>query len=441
MKSLIAATILAAGLLPAATIENVAVSQRWPWSQKVDISYDLATDAPMQIDVAVFQGDTPVPMPAAAFSGDINNVSSGSRHIVFDPSQTPYTNRVMTALRFVLTPREMPLYLILDLSKPKTDPEQTTWVTAYDLTNSASAYGSWEWGSTFHPGSEIDSRWEDTPIWTGVTNNTAYMTYKLVMRYVPPGTFQMGMASNPGSWTYDWWELARNVRTITLTKGFYAAVFPTTRSQHSYLTNLVSMGSNNDTAVKNYVNYDGLRGTDLGTNWPVSASVDVGSTMGILRAKTGFEAFDLPTEAQWEYACRAGATGLFHDGTSTLSEDSDAVSESLDMIAWYIDNTGANHYYKVPGQKLPNGWGLYDMLGNANEWCLDWGGFNGNGYLTNDTTDPKGRTSGDGRIARGGSVWSAPKGCNCAYRLKRDTGVSDGSVTPTLCYRIFMTVE
>ena len=119
MKRLIAALLLSAGLLPAATVDNVAVCQRGPWSQKVDITYNLTTDKPQQIDVAVYQGDVRVPMPDAAFSGDRHNVASGARHIVFDPSLTPYTNRVMTALRFEVTAREMPLYVVFDLSKTR----------------------------------------------------------------------------------------------------------------------------------------------------------------------------------------------------------------------------------------------------------------------------------------------------------------------------------
>ena len=80
MKRLLAATVLlAAGLLSAATVDNVSVRQRWPWSQKVDITYNLTTDKPQQIDVAVFQGDARVPMPDAAFSGDRHNVASGAR--------------------------------------------------------------------------------------------------------------------------------------------------------------------------------------------------------------------------------------------------------------------------------------------------------------------------------------------------------------------------
>ena len=253
MKRLLAATVLlAAGLLSAATVDNVSVRQRWPWSQKVDITYNLTADKPQQIDVAVYQGSARVPMPDAAFSGDRHNVASGARHIVFDPSLTPYTNRVMTALRFEVTAREMPLYVVFDLSKPKTDPGQVTWITAYDLTNSASAYGAWERGSAFHTGGEIDSRWEDTVVWTGVTNGTAYKTSKLVMRYVPPGTFSMGAAGGiPSSWNYDWWRLGLRQHNVTLTKGFYAAVFPTTTGQNSYITNLVSMTPSTANASSN----------------------------------------------------------------------------------------------------------------------------------------------------------------------------------------------
>ncbi|MBQ6010404.1 MAG: formylglycine-generating enzyme family protein [Kiritimatiellae bacterium] len=440
MKRLLAATVLlAAGLLSAATVDNVSVRQRWPWSQKVDITYNLTTDRPQQIDVAVYQGDARVPMPDAAFSGDRHNVESGARHIVFDPSLTPYTNRVMTALRFEVTAREMPLYVVFDLSKPKTDPEQVTWITAYDLTNSASAYGAWEWGSAFHTGGEIDSRWKDTVVWTGVTNGTAYKTSKLVMRYVPPGTFSMGAAGGiPSSWNYDWWRLGLRQHNVTLTKGFYAAVFPTTTGQNSYITNLVSMTPSTVTSPRRWDNYNRLRGADLGAGWPASAAVDPDSIVGVLRAKTGYETFDLPTEAQWEYACRAGATGWFYDGSSTIAEDG-STSETLDLLAWY-KNTDPNNYYMVPGQKQPNGWGFYDMLGNVNELCLDWVGGSGSNYPSGDATDPQGLASGSSRAIRGGTVWAQAKFCHCAFRASMAPDVNDGSNSPTLGYRFFLTI-
>ena len=160
--------------------------------------------------------------------------------------------------------------------------------------------------------------------------------------------------------------------------------------------------------------------------------------MGVLRAKTGYETFDLPTEAQWEYACRAGATGWFYDGSSTIAEDG-STSETLDLLAWYKNNDPDN-YYMVPGQKRPNGWGLYDMLGNVNELCLDWVGGNGSNYPSGDATDPQGLATGSSRAIRGGTVWAQAKFCHCAFRASMAPDVNDSSNSPTLGYRFFLTI-
>ena len=140
MRTFLAAFLLSAGLASAATVDSVVVRQRWPWSRKVDIDYTLVTDKPCQVVVNVYRDGTLLPMPDAAFSGDRLCVTGAKLNtIVFDPTLTPYDGEVLENLRFELVPREFPPYLIIDVSKDKTDPAQVTWVTAYDLTNSASA--------------------------------------------------------------------------------------------------------------------------------------------------------------------------------------------------------------------------------------------------------------------------------------------------------------
>jgi formylglycine-generating enzyme required for sulfatase activity len=103
-------------------------------------------------------------------------------------------------------------------------------------------------------------------------------------------------------------------------------------------------------------------------------------------------AYRLPTEAEWEYSCRAGLTTRFANG------DAEA---DLDKIGWYDDNSGGTAH--PVGKKLPNGWNLHDMHGNVWEWCYDWYG----DYPEGEAVDPFGPTTGTDRVLRGG-CWDYP---------------------------------
>ena len=116
------------------------------------------------------------------------------------------------------------------------------------------------------------------------------------------------------------------------------------------------------------------------------------------RLPVGYE-YTLPTEAQWEYACRAGTTTALNSGKNLSDEEK---CSNLGKVGWYEHNsrravgaiiTEATH---PVGQKKPNAWGLYDMHGNVWEWCLDWYGF----YPTSSVTDPTGPNTGKGRVIR-----------------------------------------
>jgi formylglycine-generating enzyme required for sulfatase activity len=107
----------------------------------------------------------------------------------------------------------------------------------------------------------------------------------------------------------------------------------------------------------------------------------------------------LPTEAEWEYACRAGATGRFSGG------------EELKDLAWYDEN--ADERPHPVAQKKPNAWGLYDMHGNVAEWCAD---FYETPYSARAAVDPAGPPQGVARVVRGGSWASFERGCRCASR-------------------------
>jgi hypothetical protein len=111
--------------------------------------------------------------------------------------------------------------------------------------------------------------------------------------------------------------------------------------------------------------------------------------------------YRLPTEAEWEYACRAGTTTAFYTGG-----DENALADA----GWYAGNSGSTTH--PPAQKKPNAWGLYDMLGNVRQWCSDWAG----NYPDGEATDPQGPANGAARVLRGGSFDNGPPSCRSAYR-------------------------
>ena len=109
----------------------------------------------------------------------------------------------------------------------------------------------------------------------------------------------------------------------------------------------------------------------------------------------------MPTEAEWEYACRAGTTTKYYSGNS---------ENGLSGSGWYDANSGDKTH--PVGQKAPNSWGLYDMHGNVWEWCSDWYGK----YSNENATNPQGASSGSDRVERGGSWLGSAHDCRAASR-------------------------
>jgi formylglycine-generating enzyme required for sulfatase activity len=254
---------------------------------------------------------------------------------------------------------------------------------------------------------------------------TTYKTTIMVLRKIPKGTYTMGVryADVPGG--YD------DLCDVTLTKDFYIGVFEVTQKQWelvmgnkpSYFNNVTYYASRPVEQVSYYdIRENPANSDDPAVDWPANNSVKWTSFMGKLRAKTGLSSFDLPTESQWEYACRAGTTTALNTGYNLTNITNDA---HMTLAGRYRYNGGYINGTTVPpqncttvngtakvGSYLPNDWGLYDMHGNVVEWCLDYE----YGDYSVPVTDPKGASSGQFRLKRGGSWMPFAYHCRSAYQ-------------------------
>jgi formylglycine-generating enzyme required for sulfatase activity len=269
----------------------------------------------------------------------------------------------------------------------------------------------------------------DFPGGVGV-NSDSYKTTNMVFRRIPAGTFTMGSPTN---------ELGRNVgesnHVVTLTKPFYIGVFEVTQKQWervmgtwpSYFTN----ATHRDARPVDTVSYNDIRGLSAGAGWPSNSNVDADSFMGRLRARTG-KAFDLPTEAQWEYAGRAGTTTALNSGYDLTNVNMDAHVAEVGRYYYnggkeYTANGDTTVGSAKVGSYVPNQWGLYDIHGNNIEWCLDWYDYF---YYQGTVSDPLGSTSGSYRVMRGGYWFEVASKCRVASRSGQNgpevTGINLG---------------
>ncbi|HQL86964.1 MAG: Serine/threonine-protein kinase pkn1 [Lentisphaerae bacterium ADurb.Bin082] len=253
-----------------------------------------------------------------------------------------------------------------------------------------------------------------------------YKKDKLVLRRIPAGAFDMGSPENE----LGVWHDVEALHPAALTQDLYVGVFEVTQWQwERVMGNWPSHCANpayRDTRPVEQVSYHDIRGAGVGAGWPASDAVDADSFLGRLRAKAG-QAFDLPTEAQWEYACRAGTTTALNSGKDltndwgcpNMSEVGRYAFNRVENTSRDVNTTGGTA--KV-GSYQPNQWGLYDMHGNVREWCLDW--WDWNDHSPQAVTDPKGLERGEVRMIRGGGWCDGAGNCRSAARIG---GLQDGS--------------
>ena len=368
-----------------ARVTNLTATPRTPWNGLVDITYSLECDTPDAVMAVSFQGfdyDRNESIPMTALTGDGAGgemlPAGGPYHIVWDSANdwpeghsSEFTVTATTEVK-----ETTPLYLVVNLNTGAVTPSST----GPDLAN-------------------------DT-----------CRTTELWLRRIPKGTFTMGSPEG---------EVGRGSNEtqhqVTLTEDFYIGVFEITQKQYSLIYGSNQSYYEGDTRPVEYVSYYTIRGTGstAGAGWPAYGhAVDSGSFLGKLRAKTG-QTFDLPTEAQWEYACRAGTTTALNTGKNLTSTGRDSAMDEAGRYD-YNKNDGKGGYssnHTKVGSYLPNAWGLYDMHGNVWEWCLDWWKED---LGSPAVTDPKGPSTGSYRVLRGGSWGNSARHCRSANRSNCD---------------------
>ena len=242
---------------------------------------------------------------------------------------------------------------------------------------------------------------EDVPAggWTD-----EYKTSKLVLRHIPAGSFIMGGRATdyPGA-------VNTNLHMVTLTRDFYMGVFEVPQRQWELVMgNRPSAASNTlyyAMRPVEMVSYMDIRGGNDGQNWPRDSKVDEESFMGVIRRKTFLTSWDLPTSAQWEYACRAGTDTGLNSGKNALYRA--GVDENASEVARYSSNSGHSSTTfdlggdpstctAIVGSYLPNNYGLFDMHGNVHERVLD------GAVMSTESIDPVGSDLRNLRWCRGG---------------------------------------
>ena len=372
-------------------ISDVAASVKYPWDGKVSLSYTVLGDIPavysaggnsVALQIEAIDRANGTNYVATALTGDVGLSAGMHSGIVWDMASQGIdisSTDVVFSVSCVVTPAP---YCVVDLTGGH-----------YSVTTLDSVpEGGW---------------------------SEEYKTSKIVLRRIDPGTFTMGDVR--GIHPED--TATPACSGIELTRTFYMGVFETTQRQWELVTGTRPSAFTNSvyaaTRPVEKVRYTDIRGTVEGIRWPSSQDVDATSFLGLLRARTGMNSFDLPTEAQWEYACRAGTeTDFNNDRNWSMGQE----ESPMDELGRYIYTAGEESSPSMAcdtsqgtasvGCYAPNAWGLYDMHGNVQEWCLDIYAKT----LVSNVKDPVGASSGASRVVRGGAWKNYQEACTSQSR-------------------------
>ncbi len=253
-------------------------------------------------------------------------------------------------------------------------------------------------------------------------------------RLIQPGTFMMGnergveelieQFPEMKSWKCEWITCSDPRHSVRISKNYYLGINPVTVGEFKRFVDKAGYeteGERDGTGAYGWTGSDWKQASQTTWRTPGFSQTDKdpvvciswGDADAYCRWLSEIEgrSYRLPTEAEWEYACRAGSSTsyCFGDDTTRLGE-----------YAWYWENSGRRTWFGAikdrkthpVGQKSPNAWGLYDMHGNVWEWCNDWYGE----YSSGSATDPTGASSGSYRVSRGGSWSYEAASCRSARR-------------------------
>ena len=367
-------------------VSDITCTQRTPWNGMVDIDYTVTAEDP-NADIWVYpvgyDKDSNTSMAPRALTGDgVGAAVKPGRHRMTWNVTEDYPEFHSTAFTVKMTALTGAApYMVVDLSGGV---DALSYPVSY--LSSVPAGG---WGDE-------------------------YKTTKMAFRLIPPGSFMMGSPTDEnGRGSYE------DLHGVILTKPFYLGVFECTQKQYELVMGTKPASYKGDLRPVEQVSYADIRGSVNGWGWPTHNQVDANSFMGRLRSKANM-LFDLPTEAQWEYACRAGTSSALNSGREYSEANLREVARCSSNVN---DGKGGYAQHTIVGCYKANAWGMYDMHGNVGEFCRDYIQSSGLGYAT--VMDPKGPSSGfvyngsypEGvRAVRGGGYNRNDKDCRSAYR-------------------------
>ena len=364
-------------LLQAATVDQVIVRQQWPWSTDVKVEYRVTgVTGLVDIEVQAFAGETALDSAklASSMKGDLFGIEKDNYYsFTIDPVKAfGKTDIAIMDFNVRLTTRESAanmtdvLYKVVDLnSGAVTDIRRADFY--------GGKYGSFttNFSDFVINGVACETDFKDVLIWTEVTNNPVYKTDFLVLRHIP--------ASAWGPWMMDAGTYGQSVPStltgdnqqhlVQLDADYYAGVFPVTQAQYEKIVGNYGKAFTNATLYSDH-RFKPVSGLD----WSLGNRGAV-----LFTEKTaGKLLFSLPTEAQWEFAARGGVTN-----NTLFSKAAGWGLGTLRGIAWSSENirssqnTAVNAGYDeaqtvAVGRLAPNGFGLYDTLGNVLEACSDF---------------------------------------------------------------------